>query len=260
MKIRRLALEKGRHPLQAHAGVDARAGQRRQLPLVPVELHEDVVPDLHHPAAVEVGLAHRPLALVDVDLGAGATRPALAHRPEVVGGAQGQDTGGGQAAHLGPQGGGLVVGRHPLGAAEDRHPEPVRGQVQLVGDEAPGQGDRFFLEVVAEGEVAEHLEEGVVAGAAPHLLEVVVLARHPHALLAGGGAAVGAALGADEDLLEGHHAGVGEHQAGVARRHQRPAVDQGVPVGAEVGEEAAPQRAVGLPAHGASTAARSTLR
>ena len=33
----------------------------------------------------------------------------------------------------------------------------------FFGDELPGEGDRVFLEVVAEGEVAEHLEEGVVA-------------------------------------------------------------------------------------------------
>ncbi len=47
----------------------------------------------------------------------------------------------------------------------------------------PAVVDGLALEVVAEREVAQHLEEGVVARAGTHVLEVVVLAAHPHALL-----------------------------------------------------------------------------
>jgi hypothetical protein len=50
------------------------------------------------------------------------------------------------------------------------------------------------LEVVAEGEVAEHLEEGVVPGGVADIVEVVVLAAGAHAFLAGGGAHVVAVL------------------------------------------------------------------
>jgi hypothetical protein len=39
------------------------------------------------------------------------------------------------------------------------------------------------LEVVAEAEVAEHLEEGVVPGRVADVLEIVVLAAGPHAAL-----------------------------------------------------------------------------
>jgi hypothetical protein len=45
------------------------------------------------------------------------------------------------------------------------------------------------LEIVAEGEVAEHLEEGVVAGGVADIVEVVVLAAGAHAFLRRGGAA-----------------------------------------------------------------------
>src|SRR5690606_24980814 len=89
----------------------------------------------------------------------------------------------GQPGDLAPEGTRLVIGMM------HRDPEQVRSQSQAVrrGDELPGKGDRVALEVITEGEVAEHLEEGVVALRVPHLLEVVVLAARAHAFLAGRG-------------------------------------------------------------------------
>ena len=79
--------------------------------------------------------------------------------------------------------------------------------------ELPREGDRVALEVVAEGEVAEHLEEGVVPRGVAHLLEIVVLAAGAHALLRRRRARPnGARLGPEEDLLELHHPRVGEQQ------------------------------------------------
>jgi hypothetical protein len=45
-----------------------------------------------------------------------------------------------------------------------------------------------------------------------YVLKIVVLAAGAHALLRGGGAGVVARLGAEEDVLELVHAGVGEEQ------------------------------------------------
>ena len=57
-------------------------------------------------------------------------------------------------------------------------------QAELLGDQRPGQLDRLvLLEIVAEGEIAEHLEEGVVARGVADIVEVVVLAAGAHALL-----------------------------------------------------------------------------
>jgi hypothetical protein len=67
---------------------------------------------------------------------------------------------------------------------EHGHAQVLRRQPQLAGDELPREANGVALEVVAEGEVAEHLEEGVMPGGVPHLLEVVVLAAGAHALLA----------------------------------------------------------------------------
>jgi hypothetical protein len=104
----------------------------------------------------------------------------------------------------------------------------VGGNFQLLDDEFPGPRDGFLLEVVAEGPVAEHLEERVVVGVEAHVFEVVVLAAGADALLrvgrasgqafvqhAGPGIHIRAAL-AEEDGHELVHARVGEDARAVA--------------------------------------------
>ena len=115
--------------------------------------------------------------------------------------------------------------------------QPVLGQAEVLGDQLPGVGDRRLLEVVAEAEIAQHLEEGVVARGVADVVQVVVLAAGADAFLRRGGAHVGALLLAGEHVLELHHAGVGEHQRRVVARHQRRAFDHLVPVAGKVVEE-----------------------
>jgi Xaa-Pro aminopeptidase len=62
-------------------------------------------------------------------------------------------------------------------------PEPVLRQAEHLGDEFPRPADGLFLEVIAEAEVAEHLEERVMAGGVADVLQVVVLAAGAHAAL-----------------------------------------------------------------------------
>ena len=76
----------------------------------------------------------------------------------------------------------------------DGDQELVVRQAEFLGDQVPGQLDRAFLEVVAEREVAEHLEEGVMARGVADIVEVVVLAAGAHAFLRGGGARIGTLL------------------------------------------------------------------
>ena len=216
------ALKYGANTLEAHAGVDRRAGQvvAGAVAMLFV-LHEDEVPDLDEAVAVFFGGAGGAAgdfgAVVVEDLGAGAAGAGGAHHPEVVGGGDADDALVGEAGDLLPQvGGGVVV-------VVDGDEELVLRQAVLAGEQLPGVGDRLFLEVVAEGEVAEHLEEGVVAGRIADVVEVVVLAAGAYAFLAGGRADVVAMLDAGEDVLELDHAGVGEHQRRVVARHERRA-------------------------------------
>ena len=118
--------------------------------------------------------------------------------------------------------------------------QPVLRQAELLGDQIPGELDGAVLEIVAEREIAEHLEEGVVARGVADIVEVVVLAAGAHAFLRRGRARVGALLEAGEDVLELHHAGIGEHQRRIVARHQRRRRHHLVAVLAEIIEEARP--------------------
>ncbi|OPZ06361.1 MAG: hypothetical protein BWZ09_00430 [Alphaproteobacteria bacterium ADurb.BinA305] len=236
-------LQHRRDALQAHAGVHRGLGQRmHHALLVAVELHEHVVPDLDVAVAIFLGRSRRAapdvVAVVVEDLGARAARAGVAHHPEVVRGvaralvvADADHALRRHADLLGPDVVGLVV----LGVHRD--PELVLGQLEDLGQQLPGVGDGVALEVVAEAEVAEHLEEGVVARGVADVLEVVVLAAGAHALLRGGGAGVGTLVEAEEHVLELVHAGVGEQQRRVLVRHERAGGHDLVALGFEELEE-----------------------
>src|ERR1044071_4127542 len=94
----------------------------------------------------------------------------------------------------------------------------LRIDAELLRDELPPKADRIALEVVAEGEIAEHLEERVVAIGMPYLLQIVVLPPGADTLLgrcrptlAGGWL-----LEPEEHFLELHHARVREQ---IGRAH-----------------------------------------
>ena len=93
------------------------------------------------------------------------------------------------------------------------------------------------LEVVAKAEVAQHLEEGVVAAGEADVFEIVVLAAGAHTLLRSGGAVVVTALDAEKDVFELVHARIGEQQCGVIRRHQRGGVHAAVPLRGKKAQE-----------------------
>ena len=236
-------LQHGGQAFQAHAGVDAGLGQLvHHTVFGAVELHEDVVPDLDVAVAVLLRRAGRAAGHVGTvvvkDLGAGAAGAGVAHHPEVVGHvaaalvvADAHDALGGQADVLQPNVVSLVVfGVH-------RGPELVGRQLEVDGEQFPGVGDGVLLEVVAEAEVAQHFEEGVVACGVADVVQVVVLAAGADALLAGGGAAVGALVKAQEHVLELVHACVGEQQGRVVARHHGRAGHDGVAFGLEVLQE-----------------------
>ena len=203
------ALEHGHGALKTQASVDRRLGQR-DLGTVggALELHEHEVPDLDVALLAAVGgAAARAVGgpLVPEDLRARAAGADVGHAPVVVL-AEALDPLGGHADLVAPDGLGLVV------TEVNRHPEPLGVEAQHAGDELPGPGTGVGLEVVAEAEVAEHLEEGQVPGGASNLIEVVVLAAGPHALLDGDGPREGGRLLAREVRLERHHAGHREQQ------------------------------------------------
>ena len=211
--------------LQAHARVHTGLGQPVHGAVFgAVELHEDVVPDLDVTVAILLGATGRAAchlgAVVIEDLGARPARAGVTHHPEVVGHVasalvvtDAHDALSWQADHLQPDVVGLVV----LGI--DRGPELVLGQLEVLGQQLPGKRDGVVLEVVAEREVAQHLEESVVARGVAHVLQVVVLAAGADALLRRSRPRVRALVEAQEHVLELVHACVREQQRGVVARH-----------------------------------------
>ena len=220
--------------LQAHAGVDVLLLQLGVVALaVVVELGEDDVPDLHIAVAVAAhgaaGLAAAVLlAPVVVDLGAGAAG-AGAVLPEVVLLAELEDALGGDADLLVPDVGRPRRRRGGLVAGKDGGVQPVGLQAHPLGagQKLPGPVDGLVLEVVAEGEVAQHLEIGAVAGGVADVLDVA----GADALLAGGHPVAGRLLLPGEPGLHGGHTGVDEQQGGVVLGDQGEAGQAQVSLG-----------------------------
>jgi hypothetical protein len=214
------ALQHRGDALEPHARVDRGLRQRDAFPArLLLILHEDEIPDLDEAIAVGIGGTWRSAldlrAMVEEDLRARPARPGVAHRPEVVGGRNADDLVVAEPRHVPPDAVGFLV------VVVDGDQKSLRVEAELLGNELPGERDRELLEVVAEREVTEHLEEGVVACRIADIVEVVVLAANAQALLRGGRAHVGARLLAREDVLELHHAGRGEQQRRVVARHER---------------------------------------
>src|SRR5260221_462848 len=240
------ALQHRGQALEAQAGIDRRLRKRmHRARLVAVELHEDQVPDFDVTIAVflrRAGRAARHVrAVVVEDLRARAARAGVGHLPEVVAlvpapaglvadadAALLRD-----ADLLGPDVVRLVVG------GVHRGPELFLLEAVLDGEELPRVLDPVALEVVAEAEVAEHLEERVGARGVAHVLQFVVLAAGAHAALRGDGAVIRALLDPEEDVLELHHARVGEEERRVVRRDERARGHALVPFRHEVVDELA---------------------
>ena len=236
-------LQHGGQALHAHAGVDARLRQLVHVArFVAVELHEHQVPDFDEAVAVFVGRAWRAArdvgAVVVEDLGARAARAGVGHLPEVIRRvartlvvADADDALFRHADFVGPDVVRFVV------LEVDGDGQLVGRQAVHLGQQLPRVVDRVALEVVAEAEVTQHFEEGVVARGVADVFQVVVLAAGAHAALHRGGARVRPAVGADEHVLELHHAAVGQQHGRIVARHERAGPDNRVSLGFEEFEE-----------------------
>ena len=193
-KIESTALLDHGHAVEAQARVDVLGRQRRErADRILVVLHEDEVPVLQEALVVAAGevVGRAPLqAAVEVEL---AARPARARRPrlpEVLLAGQQDDPRARDADRL-PHRDGLLVGAEAerVVALVDRDPDVVGVEAEPVEREVPGVLRRALLEVLADREVAQHLEEGQVPGGRADVLDV----DGAKALLAGGDAAGAAA-------------------------------------------------------------------
>ena len=178
------------------------------------------------------------IAVVVEDLGAGTARAGIAHRPEVVGSVRSplvvtdaHDAIGRYTDLFFPDVEGFIVSR------VDGHQQALFRQLQHLGQEAPCKLDGILLEVVAEAEVAQHFEEGVVTSGIADVFQIVVLTTGTHATLGSRRAIVGTLVCAKEHVLELVHTRVGKQQGRVVMRYQRAGGDNLVPLGTEILEK-----------------------
>ena len=179
-----------------------------------------------------------------------AAGAGLTHLPEVVFCGHLEDPLSGDA-RLNPKPLGFVVARDGRVAFEDGHVELCRIDAEPLwrSQQLPGVGDGFALEVVAEAEIAEHLEEGVMAAGEADVFEIVMLSAGADAFLRGGSAGVVAALGTEEDILELVHAGVGEEQRWIIGRNERRGVHRAMHFGLEKAQKIFANLVAGLRLH-----------
>ena len=211
---------------EAHAGVDVLLLEFGIIAVaVVIELGEDDVPDLDIAVTVAAdgaaGLAAAVLlAAVIVNFRARAAR-AGAMLPEVILLAEAEDAVFGDADHVAPDGEGLVICGGRLVAREDGRIEAIRLKADPLGagQEFPCPGNGLLLEVIAEGEVAQHLKIRAVAGRMADVFNVA----GADALLTGGDAVARRLFLAGEPRLHGSHARVDQQDGFVVLRNERKA-------------------------------------
>ena len=214
LEVRLLVLHDGREALEAAARIDVLMGEILVgAVFLAVVLREDEVPDLEVAVAVAADSAGRRAAAalfteVDVDLGVWTAR-TRADLPEVV-------------LHLDD----VVLREARLGLPDldglrvvrvDRDPELVLRQLDDFRQELPCPGNGLALEVIAEREVAEHLEERLMARRAADVLDIT----RADAALARRHARAGRLHLAREERLQRSHAGADQEERRVILRDQR---------------------------------------
>jgi hypothetical protein len=215
---RRHSLHDSGGALQPHAGVDVGLGQRDAAAvLLLIVLREHQVPHLHEAPALAVGAAFRFAAAdlfaeVIVQLAARSAWAAVASgAPEVLSGPEALYAFLGKADVLPVLEGFLIVLIY-------RHPQTFRWHLKPLGNELPRPGDGLFLEVVADAEVPQHLEEREVPRVA-YIIDV----RHAEALLARGQLRLGGNRLSGEVLFKLNHPRRCQQQGRVRLGNQRGA-------------------------------------
>ena len=183
------ALHDGGDTLDPHAGINGRLRQRLHHAIgLTVELHEHHVPDLDETITIFFRRARWATpdigTMVVKNFGARATRPGVAHLPEVV-----RRIGCALIvtnAHnpirrntnlLGPDIIGFVIG------GIDGNQQLLLWKFQYRGQKTPGKGNSVTLEIITKTEVTQHLEEGVMTSRVTDVIQIVVLTTGPNTTL-----------------------------------------------------------------------------
>src|SRR4029077_1328181 len=169
-------------------------------------LHEYEIPDFDEAIALRLRTTRRSapdmIAVIVEDFRTRTARPGIAHCPEIVAASDPQDFLFGQAGDLPPKRECLIV------VDIDGDEQTIGRYAVFLGDKSPSKLDRALLEIIAEREITEHFEEGVMAGGIAYIVEVIVLAAIALEILRRHRARIGTLFQAGENVFELHHAGI----------------------------------------------------
>ena len=230
LEHRRRALHDRRHAIEAEPGVDVLGRQRRErVDRILVVLHEHEVPVLEEALVLapgEVVLRAELEPAVEVELAARPARTGRPGLPEVLL-AREQDDPLARDADLQPDLDRLLVGAEAelVVALEDGRPDALGFEPEALQRQLPRELRGALLEVVADREVAEHLEEREVPVGRADVVDV----DRAEALLARRQAVVRRRLLAQEVRLERVHPGADQQRrrvvlGGDERRRRQPPV------------------------------------
>ncbi|MPM75804.1 hypothetical protein SDC9_122798 [bioreactor metagenome] len=111
------------------------------------------------------------------------TRTCVSHLPEIIFFISVDNAF--RRQELCPYGGGFVVALQPFGwrAFENCHVQSVFIKFQYVGKIFPCPFNGFFLKIIAERPVAQHLEHGMMIGVVTHFFQIIMLTAHTQTFL-----------------------------------------------------------------------------
>ena len=222
--------------LQTHAGINILVLQIGVVALaVVVELGEYDIPYLAETVAVAAYMAVRLaaavlLASVIVNLGAGAAGTG-AVLPEVIFLAEAVNALGRNSHLIMPDIPGFLV------IQVDRRIQAVGIESYHLGQKFPCPRNRFILEIIAEGEIAQHLKEGAVASVLADILNIA----GTDALLACGHAVSRRNLLSGKIGLEGRHTGIDDKKTVVIVGYKRKTLHSKMSLALKILEEHSPE-------------------
>ena len=183
-------------------------------------LHEYEIPEFYEPFGLAVDHIIRTnaeiLTAIEVHFRGRSAWPNVAHRPEIVLFPETQNTAVFEFRRdFAPKAICFVV------SLIDGCIQTILRQLQIFGYPFPREVYGFLFEVIAEGEVPQHLEERVVAGRPADIVQIIMFASGSNALLGTSGPPIVDRALAGENVLELVHPGVREENRRVVKGNNR---------------------------------------
>ena len=223
------ALNSHTKPLETHTRINMTRRQQLETAIgFTIIHHKDIVPNLNHLGVVLVHqrspIYLRPFVVgthIKMDFATWATWPLRTHLPKIIFFIAPKDVATRQMRF--PNCRRFVVSRDIfcLVASKNRRIQTVFRQLVNLRQQFPTPSNSRLLKIIAKRPIAQHLKQRMVRTIHTHILEVVVLTRHPQTLLRIGNTRRNRCLIPQKTILKRCHSRVHKHQRRVGLVRQR---------------------------------------